>query len=103
MPVCHLATHWDCGREASIVTLYIQTTCEWDASGHVGCFYRVRATVWHPTSEIRMKKDRKEAVSEEPLGIIISRGDKTEPTPVFSAYVWGPVPDAEAESATRAA
>jgi hypothetical protein len=49
-----------------------------------------------------MKKDRKEAVSEEPLGIIISRGDKTEPTPIFSAYVWGPVP-AEAESATRAA
>ena len=54
-------------------------------------------------SEIRMKKDRKEAVSEEPLGIIISRGDKTEPTPVFSAYVWGPVPDADTESATRAA
>jgi hypothetical protein len=50
-----------------------------------------------------MKKDRKEAVSEEPLGIIISRGDKTEPTPIFSAYVWGPVPDAEGEPATRAA
>ncbi|MEA2707195.1 MAG: hypothetical protein QOH22_1983 [Gemmatimonadaceae bacterium] len=50
-----------------------------------------------------MKKDRKEAVSEEPLGIIISRGDKTEPTPVFSAYVWGPVPDVDTESATRAA
>jgi hypothetical protein len=50
-----------------------------------------------------MKKDRKEAVSDEPLGIIISRGDKTEPTPVFSAYIWGPVPDADTESATRAA
>ena len=54
-------------------------------------------------SESRMKKDRKEAVSDEPLGIIISRGDKTEPTPVFSAYIWGPVPDADTESATRAA
>ena len=51
----------------------------------------------------RMKKDRKENVSSEPIGIIISRGDKTEPTPVFSAYIWGPVPDAVAETATRAA
>ncbi len=50
-----------------------------------------------------MQKDRKAAVSEEPLGIIISRGDKTEPKPVFSAYVWGPVPDADANSATKAA
>ena len=54
-------------------------------------------------SENRMKKDRKEAVSEGPLGIIISRGDKTEPTPVFSAYIWGPVPEADLESETRAA
>jgi hypothetical protein len=50
-----------------------------------------------------MKKDRKETVSSEPLGIIISRGDKTEPTPIFSAYIWGPVPDAIKDSATRAA
>jgi hypothetical protein len=52
-----------------------------------------------------MKKDRKETESSEPLGIIISRGDKTEPTPVFSAYIWGPVPEAAAatESAHRAA
>jgi hypothetical protein len=52
---------------------------------------------------VRMKKDRKENESSEPLGIIISRGDRTEPTPVFSAYIWGPVPDAVAETATRAA
>jgi hypothetical protein len=50
-----------------------------------------------------MKKNCKETVSSEPLGIIISRGDKTEPTPVFSAYIWGPVPDAVIDSATRAA
>jgi hypothetical protein len=52
---------------------------------------------------VSMKKDRKETGSSEPIGIIISRGDRTEPTPVFSAYVWGPVPDAVAETATRAA
>ena len=54
-------------------------------------------------NESQMKKDRKENGSSEPLGIIISRGDKTEPTPVFSAYIWGPVPDAVAETTTRAA
>jgi hypothetical protein len=54
-------------------------------------------------SENSMKKDRKETTSSEPLGIIISRGDKTEPTPIFSAYIWGPVPDSVKESATRAA
>jgi hypothetical protein len=50
-----------------------------------------------------MKKDRKEIASSEPLGIIISSGDKTEPTPIFSAYIWGPVPDAVQVSTTRAA
>ncbi len=50
-----------------------------------------------------MKKDRKESGSSEPLGIIISNGDKTEPTPIFSAYIWGPVPDAVVEPTTRAA
>ncbi|GAC1410835.1 MAG: hypothetical protein PVSMB1_13940 [Gemmatimonadaceae bacterium] len=53
--------------------------------------------------ESKMKKDRKEAGSPEPIGIIISRGDKTEPTPLFSAYVWGPVPEADHDAATRAA
>jgi hypothetical protein len=50
-----------------------------------------------------MKKDRKETGSSEPIVIIISRGDKTEPTPLFSAYVWGPVPEADHDTATRAA
>jgi len=50
-----------------------------------------------------MKKDRKDISSAEPIGIIISRGDKTEPTPVFSAYIWGPVPEISPDSATRAA
>ena len=55
------------------------------------------------TRERAMKKDRKETNSSEPIGIIISRGDRTEPTPVFSAYIWGPVPEAELEAAHRAA
>ena len=29
-------------------------------------------------------------MSEEPLGIIISRGRREEPVPTFSAFVWGP-------------
>lgn len=29
----------------------------------------------------------------EPLGIVISRGTRTEATPRFAAYVWGPVPE----------
>lgn len=50
-----------------------------------------------------MKKNRKDNVSNEPIGIVISRGDRTEPTPVFSAYIWGPVPEPLTEPATRAA
>ena len=68
-----------------------------------GAFYGPEQHVGTIHSETSMKKDRKGAVSSEPLGIIISRGDKTEPTPVFSAYIWGPVPDEATESETRAA
>jgi hypothetical protein len=50
-----------------------------------------------------MEKVRKDTAKSEPLGIIISRGDKTEPTPVFSAYIWGPVPESTTDTATRAA
>ena len=34
-------------------------------------------------------------VAEEPFGIIISRGKRDEPAPLFWAYVWGPAPEAE--------
>jgi hypothetical protein len=37
-------------------------------------------------------------MSEEPLGIIISRGSREEPVPAFSAFVWGP-PASELEKA----
>ncbi|MGI8545867.1 MAG: hypothetical protein ACR2M1_00810 [Gemmatimonadaceae bacterium] len=39
---------------------------------------------------------------EEPRGIIISRGSREEPTPIFSTYVWGPAPES-ADDKSRAA
>ena len=33
--------------------------------------------------------------SVEPVGIVISNGDRHEDTPRFAAYVWGPVPESE--------
>jgi hypothetical protein len=50
-----------------------------------------------------MKKDRKDTNSSEPMGIVISRGDKTEPTPVFAAYIWAPAPEEISDTETRAA
>jgi hypothetical protein len=42
------------------------------------------------------KRDRRadNSTSEEPIGIIISRGRRDEPVPAFSAFVWG-IPEAE--------
>ena len=39
------------------------------------------------------KKIREITESQEPLGIIISRGDRSEQETVVSAYIWGPAPD----------
>ena len=33
----------------------------------------------------------------EPVGIVISRGDRDEPTPTVFAYVWGAAPESEVE------
>lgn len=41
--------------------------------------------------------------TDEPLGIIISRGSREEPTPVFSTYVWGPAPVEGSDDASKAA
>ena len=40
--------------------------------------------------------------SDEPIGIIISRGSRDEPTPIFSTYVWGPAPE-PADDTSKAA
>lgn len=50
-----------------------------------------------------MKKVREASGSEEPLGIIISRGDRTEQRPIFSAYIWGPAPEPVADATTKVA
>jgi hypothetical protein len=34
----------------------------------------------------------------EPVGIVISRGSREEPTPAFFAYIWGPAPEVDSES-----
>ena len=65
--------------------------------------YRARA-IWlaHLPTE-RMKNDSNSKPSNEPLGIIISQGDKREPTPVYSAYIWAPAPELPSKKVVRAA
>ena len=41
-----------------------------------------------------MKVERKTTKQPEPVGIVISRGRESEKPSVFSAYVWGPGPEA---------
>ena len=43
-----------------------------------------------------MAKQRQSDPRQEPMGIVISRGSRAEEVPRFTAYVWGPAPDAEA-------
>lgn len=51
-----------------------------------------------------IKRVRKDEPPQEAIGIIISQGDRREPAPRFAAFVWGPVPDDELETAaTKAA
>jgi hypothetical protein len=50
-----------------------------------------------------MKKAKPIIESEEPIGIIISRGDRAEQRPVVHAFVWGPAPDPVTEPATKVA
>jgi len=40
-----------------------------------------------------MGANRRLPAEQEPLGIIISRGTRSEAPPAFFAYVWGPVPE----------
>ena len=49
-----------------------------------------------------MSKKEEPKRTDEPLGIIISSGTRTEPVPIFSTYVWGPAPDATDEESRAA-
>lgn len=40
-----------------------------------------------------MKGKTTEHHEGEPIGIVISRGLRTEPTPVILAFEWGPAPE----------
>ncbi|MDB4905820.1 MAG: hypothetical protein JWO05_604 [Gemmatimonadetes bacterium] len=42
-----------------------------------------------------MRSKVKDTAVQEPMGIVISRGSRVEPTPRFLAYVWGPAPEDE--------
>ena len=51
-----------------------------------------------------MKKEiGQSAEHNEPLGIVISNGDRVEYPTVFSAYIWGPAPEPTVDPASRAA
>lgn len=55
------------------------------------------------TSESNMKKIRELPETDEPIGIVISRGDRSEQRPIFSAYIWGPAPEPVLEPASKVA
>lgn len=50
-----------------------------------------------------MKKESQHADNCEPMGIIISNGDRDEHPTVFSAYIWGPAPEPTTDPASKAA
>ena len=50
-----------------------------------------------PASSIDMKAKKKPTQTEEPMGIVISRGSRNEHVPTFSAYMWAPDPEGEEE------
>jgi hypothetical protein len=50
-----------------------------------------------------MKKAYSLPVDDEPIGIVISRGTRAEPVPMFSAYVWGTAPEPVIDEASKAA
>lgn len=50
-----------------------------------------------------MKKPSLKPEALEPIGIVISSGDRSEPVPVVLEYVWGPAPVDTAPANVRAA
>ena len=40
-----------------------------------------------------MKATTEDPRAMEPVGIVISRGSRAEPEPIFHAFVWGAAPD----------
>jgi hypothetical protein len=46
-----------------------------------------------------MKATKKTPREQEPVGIVISRGPRTDPAPTFYAYMWAPDPEGTEEVA----
>ena len=61
---------------------------------------RARDYIGLEYSEKTMKKIREVTESDEPIGIIISRGDRKEAKTVVSAYIWGPAPEPVLDNST---
>jgi len=40
-----------------------------------------------------MKANIEDVRAEEPVGIVISRGTRAEPAPIFHAFVWAAAPE----------
>ncbi len=52
--------------------------------------------------ETKMTTKTPKVPADEPLGIIISRGSRDEPTPIFSTYIWGPEPEPVSDASKAA-
>lgn len=51
-----------------------------------------------------MAASKRPVTVDEPVGIVISRGSRAEPAPLFQLFLYGPFPDEElADSSTKAA
>lgn len=62
-----------------------------------------RHLIGYANKENIMKKVHKITEVEEPLGIIISRGDSAEQRPIFSAYIWAAAPEPVVEVKAKVA
>jgi hypothetical protein len=40
-----------------------------------------------------MKANTEDLRAQEPVGIVISRGTRAEPAPIFHSFVWGAAPE----------
>lgn len=49
-----------------------------------------------------MRKRIKTPIATEPIGIVISGGNRDEVSPLFLAYVWGPAPEPDRSEAPAA-
>ncbi len=52
---------------------------------------------WRQPFYMKQKKHETHIESDEPVGIVISSGWEVESVPRFSAYMWAPAPEDDAE------